>query len=464
MRRSPTRLAALGVAAVLILVCSACDWTQFMGNAALNGVTVDETAITPANVSQLALAYRIALPHSSDVIYSPVTSTGKLFAGTDDGHLVAASTDPSTCTGSPLVCQPLWIASMPGDDLASVPLVSGGLVYDVFSEDGEGAGALAAYDANGVTNCSGSPKTCQPVWTAPVSGIGGANVDAGTLFVANGDTGQLEAFDATGSQGCSGSPTRTCQPLWTAAITSTSVPSLSWSVPSIADGKVYVPNDGLSGGFVAVFDEAGSTDCSGSPKVCQPLFQVAMPTGSAGSVDVAGGVGYVTADLSNNPSDLVAFDANGSTNCSGSPKVCQPLWSAVLSGLSRASTPAVAGGRIYIPSDPPAGGVLEQFDASGSIGCNGSPVVCTPLFTSSNRGVYDYGFASPVVGDGLVVMKNDIYATTTDPSHCSGAPVVCTPLWSAPSDDYKAGSIISNGTVFVPTNDGYIDAYRVPGT
>ncbi len=284
----------------------------------------------------------------------------------------------------------------------------------------------------------------------------GSNVDAGTVLLTDTDTGQLKAFDAAGVQGCSGSPTRTCQPLWTATIN-------SMAVPSIAGGKVYVPDLAQVGGQVDVFDEAGSTNCSGTPKVCQPLFRVALPSGTAGSVDVAGGVGYVTASATPGTSnDLVAFDATGATGCSGVPIWCQPLWSAVLSGEPGVTAPAVSGGRVYVASQTSSGGVVDQFDASGVDGCSGSPVVCTRLVTTSPGASYLFG--SPVVSNGLVIMKNAMYPADT--SHCSaGAPIVCASLWTAPEVGYSSGSIISNGTAFLPSDDGgFIRAYRIPGT
>ena len=40
----------------------------------------------------------------------------------------------------------------------------GGVVYDE-SNDAK----LFAFDANGVTDCSGTPTTCSPLWTAALS-------------------------------------------------------------------------------------------------------------------------------------------------------------------------------------------------------------------------------------------------------------------------------------------------------
>ena len=62
----------------------------------------------------------------------------------------------------------------------------------------------------------------------------------------------------------------------------------------------------------------------------------------ANSPAVASGVVYFSA---RGGSDLEAYEANGVTGCSGSPKVCSPLWTATLNG---GSAPTVADGIVYI--------------------------------------------------------------------------------------------------------------------
>jgi hypothetical protein len=46
---------------------------------------------------------------------------------------------------------------------------------------------------------------------------------------------------------------------------------------------------------------------------------------------------------------LYAFDAAGSTNCSGNPPTCSPLWTAT-TGSVLVSSPAVANGVVYVGS------------------------------------------------------------------------------------------------------------------
>jgi outer membrane protein assembly factor BamB len=72
----------------------------------------------------------------------------------------------------------------------SNPAVANGLVYA-----GSEVADLYAFDAAGVTNCSGTPKTCAPVWTgATGSGfVESPAVANGTVYVGSGDS-NLYAF------------------------------------------------------------------------------------------------------------------------------------------------------------------------------------------------------------------------------------------------------------------------------
>ena len=328
------------VAVVAMLVLVACqDWPQYMGNPSLTGAESGVTFVSPANVAQLTEAWTLPTGASS-ANPTPVVAGSQLFVATGDGRLVAGPTDGVTgCSGSPVVCQPLWTASIAGESgRAGTPAVANGVVYETFISAQTPTGTLAAFDANGVTNCAGSPKVCQPLWTANVVAFWGVNVAGGVVYVDDIPTKQVEAFDASGTTNCAGSP-KVCQPLWTGPIGAI-------GVPSVANGRVYVASSIQYQGGVAVFDAAGSAGCSGSPKVCQPLWTAAVPSASNGSVDVSGGAGYVETESGT----LVAFDANGTTNCAGSPTVCQPLWTAKLDLGGTLNTPAVAGGRVYAAS------------------------------------------------------------------------------------------------------------------
>jgi hypothetical protein len=150
------------------------------------------------------------------------------------------------------------------------------------------------------------------------------------------DDNKLYAFDATGMAGCSGSP-RTCAPLWT-AITGSAI----LSPPTIANGVIYV---GSNDGKLYALDAAGVSGCSGSPKTCTPLWTAATGGWIQSSPAVANGVVYVGSD----DKKLYAFDATGMAGCSGSPRTCAPLWTGS-TGWDIYSSPAVSNGRIYVGS------------------------------------------------------------------------------------------------------------------
>jgi outer membrane protein assembly factor BamB len=71
------------------------------------------------------------------------------------------------------------------------------------------------------------------------------------------------------------------------------------------------------------------------------------------------------------------------------------------------SSPAVANGVVYVGSDDHK---LYAFDAAGSTGCSGTPKSCSPLATATTNGVV---FSSPTpVGVAVYVGSDDdnIYA------------------------------------------------------
>jgi hypothetical protein len=189
-----------------------------------------------------------------------------------------------------------WTTRGPGyptNENAS-PAVANGVVYIGLNE-------LQVFDAGGKVGCSGSPKTCTPLWTEH-STIGGSpsppTVANGVVYVADGyDT--LFAFDAAGKTNCSGAP-KICAPLWTAS-------GASSDSPAVANGKVYVGE--------SVFDAAGKTNCSSSSKTCAPLWVNSIYGQSTTTPAVANGVVYMgTRD------GLFAFDAAGKHKLLGEPQ------------------------------------------------------------------------------------------------------------------------------------------------
>jgi hypothetical protein len=284
------------------------------------------------------------------------------------------------CGGSPLTCLPLWTDTLPvGADFSTL----GGLTTtndQVLMHYGDcgpvaclrGAtprGKVLVWDAHGVTNCSGTPKRCDPVFTGTTNltdfGSAAPTVANRRIYVTViGPTPMVAIFDAAGVTNCSGLP-KVCTPianiaadgfddevpvvngvayastglqsgrapvvgafdadggttpLWTTSETTFAAP------PAVANGKLYVPRDDGNELAVAVYDASGTTNCSGTPKLCRPLFTAIAGDAAAGStplhVVVAGDLLNVT-----RPDRTSFFDANGERDCSAAPVRCRELLS-----------------------------------------------------------------------------------------------------------------------------------------
>jgi outer membrane protein assembly factor BamB len=271
---------------------------------------------------------------------TPVVADGVLFATSDSEsvgtlHAYDRADAPETCDqyGD---CAPIWTARTPGAAM-SAPAIANGIVY-VGTTHG-----LVTFDAAGVTNCSGPPKTCNPLWTAPTStALGPVAVTNGKVFARTADG--IAVFDAGGANNCSGQPV-VCQPLWTASTGPTA------SLPAIAGNVLYL---GAKDGKLYAFDARGVTGCSGGPpKHCNPLWTAATGGAVDSAPSVANGVVYVGSD----DTYLYAFDANGQTGCSTMTKTCAPLWKAKTGGEVN-SSPTIANGFVYVGSDD---GTLYAF-------------------------------------------------------------------------------------------------------
>jgi outer membrane protein assembly factor BamB len=418
------------------------DWAQFHNGPTRVGYNAQEHTLSGSNLDLVATAWTGTT--GGDVWSSPAVANGVVYVGSFDGKLYAYAVGCDWDGGS---CDPLWTAdagAATATHIYSSPAVVNGVVY-VGSADYK----LYAFDANGVTGCTGAPKTCDPLWTSVVTGdtvTGAPAVVNGVVYVGS-DDGKLYAFDAAGVTGCSGTP-KTCDPLWTSVVAGG---GFDTSAPAVSNGVVYVGSDD---GKLYAFDAAGVTGCSGSPKICDPLWTAAL--GSIySSPAVANGVVYVG---SFDDGKLYAFSAAGVTGCSGSPKTCNPLWTGATGGYIDTSSPAVANGVVYVGSND---GKLYAFSAAGVTGCSGSPKTCNPLWTAVTG---DSVQSSPAVANGVVYVgsyDNNLYAfDAAGVSHCSGSPKTCSPLRAfATGGSVRSSPAISNGVVYVGSLDDTLYAF-----
>jgi outer membrane protein assembly factor BamB len=306
---------------------------------------------------------------------SPAVANGVVYVGSYDGKVYAFDAAGANCGGSPKTCSPLWVAPT-GGLVASSPTVVGGVVY-IGSTD-EKLYALRASD--GIR-----------LWSAALGGVvvSSPAVVNGVVYVGSVDH-RLWAFDAAGVKGCGGSPTN-CQPLWTGSTGGEIVSS-----PAVAGGVVYI---GSNDNKLYAFDASGRKRCSGTPKTCTPLWTGTTGERVGSSPAVANGVVYVGSF----DGKLYAFDATGRTGCSHAPKTCAPLWTSDTTGNIQLSSPAVANGIVYVNSYVMGSGRTFAFDAAGSTGCSGSPKTCAPLVTLFTN---DFGISSPTVVNGRVYVAS----------------------------------------------------------
>lgn len=284
-------------------------------------------------------------------------------------------------------------------------------------------------------------------------------IDAQRVFFVSGGstgTGTLEAFDRDGGPDCTGSP-RVCQPVWRATL-----PFPSTSDPIVAGGLVFV-GAGVSNSWTIVgFDAAGVRGCAGTPLVCQPVWQAAWPggpTGSPISLMAAGGTVFATtAGLQSSggpPSSVFAFDAAGVSGCSGAaPASCAALFS-VASDVG-VVYPSVASGMLFVPRSDGVG----AYDAAGLTGCSGSPKVCHPLWRAAAPG----GTSFSVVSGGILYAEvlqphfsgpwvGTVYAyDATGNLGCSGNPKVCVPRLVSAAGLIQL-PVVANGRVWVTSGD-----------
>jgi outer membrane protein assembly factor BamB len=437
----------------LALVVTGCDWTTYRGDAPRDGFNSSETAISAANVSHLATAFTgplAGIPESS-----PVEANRVVYV--EGGSKLEAfdASGTTNCSGTPKVCSPLWTAQLP-TLASSTPAVANGVVYI-------SSGDLYAFDAAGNTNCSGTPKVCSPLWRGVAQGRNSSpNVVNGVVYVGVAAGGvDLVAFDAAGNTNCSGTP-KVCSPLWTGVPSPYDGNGASDTSPAYANGVIYIGGDYANGSNVHnlyAFDAAGNTNCSGTPKVCSQLWSGPISGTATGSPAVANGDVYITNTNLNstNTNTLYAFDAAGITTCSGTPKVCTPLWTAQGYGGV-----AVANGTLYINTFSSSFVYgISAFDASGNTNCSGTPKVCTPVRTARASNYFS-PVGSPIVANGVLYstsggnnLGQGLYAfSASGTKNCSGTPMVCSPLFTYPTRSLVFGdAAIANGTVYIADGD-----------
>jgi outer membrane protein assembly factor BamB len=298
--------------------------------------------------------------------------TGELYAYPAHGGTTAC---PTPTQGHPtLSCQPEWTA-IPSSThgLTTSPAIDTSLstpVVYVGSHDGD----LYAYNALKGTL----------LWHSQTLG---GSIDA-SLTIANGyvyvpeDYGWVYVFPSTigtsgNDQNCfTAAKARQCDPDW-----GYSTGGNNFSAPAVANGMLYQaagdhvgsskndPDQYAVYGYNASYQASQCPGTYAPHESGQPLADIATCTpawsapweygggwdGGASSPAVADGDVYIQSSTNG----LLAFSANGSTDCTGTEysgqwgKICTPLWAGTTgrdypNGNEAGPTPAVANGIVYI--------------------------------------------------------------------------------------------------------------------
>jgi len=432
---------------LVLLVASACQWTHYRGGPTLAGVQTGELTIDPANVSTLVEQWRSP---AGTALAAPTVADSRVHV-TEGTWPVA--TGPG-CSGTPTTCAPSWTLPVDYANPFASPTLAFGSSFVLpmpMSQTG-----FATFDAAGIEGCDTTATTCAPRWTTTTDpytsasahpdahllrGTGSPTVAGSTVFAADTTAAgpRLYAFDASGAAGCSGVPA-VCEPLWA---TDERVFPLSVAVDG---GNVYAIEDGPFevDAALRVYDADGSAGCSGTPTICKPLWSGDFGVHADGAIGWTSPVvdGIVYAIIG---STILAFASDGGPTCSGTPVVCQPLWTAGVPGSYGIDlrAPAVADGLLLVPTHE---GVIA-FDATGSASCGGVPKTCDPLHYYLTASLA----TSATVANGVLYVGGDdgLFAFDLDATACAGDFPLCEPIWHALEGQWASSPAVVNGHVHV---------------
>jgi outer membrane protein assembly factor BamB len=317
---------------------------------------------------------------------------------------------------------------------AKVPASAASGPISVTNASGTGASSHSFTVDAGV---SLSPSMGPPTTTVQVSGAGFGGSEAVDLYFDSSDE-VLTTTNATGSFGPIGVP-----------VPASAVPGIHW-----------ISAIGRRSGLAAQAAFTVRTDWAAfrfghRHKGLNPFENVLSPatvsgldidwTGNIGggvfsSPAVAGGVVYVGSD----DHKLYAFPAS----CSGDA-TCTPLWHATTRGIVETS-PAVANGVVYVGSNDDD---LYAFPAS----CGTGNAPCTPLWHATTGNAVR---SSPAVLNGVVYVGSDDRKLYAFPASCGTGNATCTPLWHATTGGIVDSSpAVANGVVYVGSFDHKLYAF-----
>ena len=388
-----------------------------MGTRERSGYAAFETALNPANVSQLEVAWTRTLggevPAAAvgpDGVYAVSGST------TESGHLTLM--DPGT--GATRWDATLWSATTPY--LANPPTILGGKVYvPMLGLSAVLPSATLRFDAatgqpltslNGGNTRSVIGRDGRLVGTSAFRLPGGGTTAATWYFVAATEgTGSWSSYMYVGGDGSVPFPTSA----------------------AVATDRFFIGQ----GPALEAYPLAKPGNCTiqFGAEFCPPIWSVPLTTSVAGHPVLSSD--STTVYAASGDKLLVRNAADGA-----------PAWTGSLGG-SASAAPAVAGDFVFVPT---YAGELDVFNAAG---CGAS--TCAPLWTAAAGGAI--GSQPAVAKGGIVYVASSGGTVTAFPSAGCGSPT-CTSLWSASTGAIiTGGPVPALGKVYVGTIDGRLIAY-----
>ena len=271
-----TGIRRFALLAAALLALGGCGWTQYAGNAGRTGINPLETTLSAQNADRAVVRWQTP-PITGD----SVVAGGFVFSAGDGMLRAWRLADLGPCSGAPKVCAPTWWSHIP-DGATGGPVVLGSSVY--VAAAGTSSWRIYAFDTQGRGDCTTVPPSgCLPQWSGSWGSRSGAAFApllvaiAGRVLVQTTEPGtlttQVAAFDAAGTTNCSGGPP-TCAPLFL-TVPAPGNPNLA---PTADAGRLFV----MRGEGIDAYDVAGSSGCSAG--TCAPLYRLAA--GNPGEVAV----------------------------------------------------------------------------------------------------------------------------------------------------------------------------------
>ena len=303
---------------------------------------------------------------AGDVTTPPAVDvdSGTLFTTTGNTLYAYDAAGNKNCTPfhGAILCSPLWTGALFGASASGIVVANGDVIV-------AGSGGVQGFDAAGKKLCGGSPKVCPDLFHFGAADFGAPAVDPAT--------GDIYVVEHHGTDNVLGKIDPAVSETFSAPIG-----TYTFSSPAVSAGKVAFTAATNLDTRLFVYD-AGTLALSwqGDVKGVVPIAVAMSPT---------------KVFAVNGAAQLLAFKLTG---C-GSASTCKPIWTSPTQGGS--DVPAsLANGVVYMGVTTGADGTFETptaFDEFGTLNCSGTPTVCDPIWTSAQATVTDGTEMAPAAG------------------------------------------------------------------